>query len=362
MKFYKDKEVNFKLQTLTISCWREFYVEDQVVEFINKIDPNSLKFENMEFTSISIEAFAKLNCPNINTRNCLFSDSNLLFLNTPIQWFDNFTKWKWTFHWKTIEIYIDLTKMAKIELFETDAGTFLLIPTLIVKDIIIQGKRKIQCEQDIAEQFADLHNTLRFWSHGLIIPIEYSQRIFIKLDDCELHCLDQIEYIYQKFKVKLILLNIKKFDKLLNINKLLPDDITDIRCTFWNERKESTEETKKIEKISIKKIMDNPDLFNLMFIKIFKLSTLPFYEFSFWWKMLSSTRTRLNLKSIRLEFNLLSECLTVLSLCSNCPEIECINLQYLEADIKNENETIKYAKREFRQKFEMIEELNISKN
>ena len=90
MKSYKDKEVNLKLQRLTISSGQELYIEDKVVEFINKIDPKILTFQDFKLTSRSIEAFALLNCPNINTNNIFMSKSYLLFSDTPIQLFDSF--------------------------------------------------------------------------------------------------------------------------------------------------------------------------------------------------------------------------------------------------------------------------------
>ena len=74
MKFYKNKEVNLNLQSLKLShklgfyfpLFWEFSIEDKVVELINKIDPKILTFEDLKLTSKNIEAFAKLNCPNIN--------------------------------------------------------------------------------------------------------------------------------------------------------------------------------------------------------------------------------------------------------------------------------------------------------
>ena len=356
MKSYKDKEVNLKLQSLAISVWQELYIENKVVEFINKIDPKILTFQYLKLASINIKALAKLNCPNINAYDSFKSRSHLLFLDTSIQLFGSF---KLSFQWESIELFIEIDKLAKIRLCNTDADDdFLFIPTKIVKEIIIRGKGKISGEQDIAEQLADLHIKPRFKSDGLIVPIEYSKRIFIRLDDYELDYLNQIKYIYQVFKEKHIVLEIKKFDKLLKINKLLPDDFPNISFRFCNRDIESIEET---EELSMPKIMDNPDLFNLKFTEIYKLSMLSPNEYSFWWKMLRSTRTRLNLFSISLCFSLLSECLTVLSLCSNCPKIEYIDLQYWEADKEDELETIEHAEREFRQKFEMIRKLNISK-
>ena len=144
-----------------------------------------------------------------------------------------------------------------------------------------------------------------------------------------------------------------KFDKLLKINKLLSDDFPNINFIFYNYCNESIEVTKKV--------MDNQYLFNLKFSEICILSMLSPNEFSFWWKMIRSIRTRFNLSSIRLIFSMLSEWLTVLSLCSNCPNLKRIDIGYLEADKENELETVEHAKRKFSQKFNIIQELNISK-
>ena len=128
IKSYKDKEVNLKLQSLAISAWeefrdsdwQEFYLEDKVVEFINKIYTKVLSFEYLNLTSRNIEAFALLNCPNIKAVNSLLDNSYLLFLDTPIQLFDTYMNWKWTFQWESIRIYIEIDKITKIKLFNTE--------------------------------------------------------------------------------------------------------------------------------------------------------------------------------------------------------------------------------------------------
>ena len=194
----------------------------------------------------------------------------------------------------------------------------------------------------------------QFKDYSFIVPIGYLNKTFVKLNDVDLDCLNQYKNIIRIFKEKHIDLKIFSLDRLLEINKLLPDDFSSINFKYFNKSKT------EISKYSISDIIDNIDLSNLKFIKISKLTILSPDEFKFWWNVLRSRRTRFNLTSIYLKFSLLSECLTVLSLCSDCPELEYVNLWYWEADAENEHEAVEQAKREFRQKFGFIDELEIS--
>ena len=165
-----------------------------------------------------------------------------------------------------------------------------------------------------------------------------------------------IKEINQLFKVKHIKLRIKNWDRLLEINKLFPDDFYQINFEYHNNC--STD----MSEYSISEIMDNSDWINLKFIQIYKSTNLSSNEFQFWWKVLSSKRTRFNLTRIYLKFSLLSECLTVLSLCSGCPELQYVELHYFESDAENEDEAVEQAKREFIQKFGFIQNLIIRKD
>ena len=79
----------------------------------------------------------------------------------------------------------------------------------------------------------------------------------------------------------------RKFDTLLKINKLYPDDFPNFGFKFCGKRisieeTEEIEEIEEIEELSMAKIMDNPDLKNLEFTEISKFSMLSPNEFNFW--------------------------------------------------------------------------------
>ena len=119
--------------------------------------------------------------------------------------------------------------------------------------------------------------------------------------------------------------------------------------------------SKDVSEYSILNIMESTDWFNYAFTEIFNSYMLSPDEFQFWWTVLRSKRTRVKITSIFLVFCLLSQCLTVLSLCSECPELKSVELGYLWWDVENEFEVVEKAKRRFKQKFWYIQKLNILK-
>ena len=185
--------------------------------------------------------------------------------------------------------------------------------------------------------------------------MRYSNKIFIELGDDDLDCLNQYKNISKIFKEKQIKPIIKNLNSLLKIKKILPDDFYFIDFRYYNYF------SKEKWKYSISDIMDNIDLINLKFWWIHQSFLLSPDEFQFWWKMLRFRKTRFNITTIDLKFSLLSKCLTVLSLCSGCPELRYVNLKYSKADAENEHEAVEQAKREFRQKFGFIHKLYILK-
>ena len=162
-----------------------------------------------------------------------------------------------------------------------------------------------------------------------------------------------IKDINHIFKEKHIELEIESLGRLFEINWLLHKDFSNIIFKYtYNSSIE-------IEEFSISEIVDNLNWFNLKFAKIYNPYELSPDEFQFWWKMLRSSKTRFKLTDLRLKLRFLSECLTLLSLCSECPELKFVYLGYLVADAWNADKIIMQAKREFCQKFGFIQNLKI---
>ena len=353
-KFYKDKEVNLVLKLLEVKLYKD-NISNEDVEFINKINPKILEIRWEKWTVQNIKELALLNWMNILAKfDYIFTtNSYFWFENTPIQLFDSQSSQMLAFEWKSIKFFIEESKTKKIKLLKTCTDYYLIIPLKTIGRIMYSGFREILSTHDINKQFAYLSAQYQFDTDEFIVPMRYSNRIFIEFNDVYLDYLTQMGDIFRIFKEKHINLTIKSLNKLLEINQLLPDDFLCINFTYHDP------DTLKIAEDSISEIIDNPDWSNLKFWEIYKASTLSFNEFQFWWKMLRSRRTRFNLFSINLKLSLLSECLTILSLCSDCPKLKSISLEYVSDFINDYQFTVELAEKKFRQKFGFIQKLEI---
>ena len=150
--------------------------------------------------------------------------------------------------------------------------------------------------------------------------------------------------------------SIKVFDDVLNFKELLPDYVSHITYSFKN----LFEETRLRNKGA--KMVSNLDLIKSKFSSIWISHKLSSEEVELLWELLCSRRTKFCLSGIYAEFNYLSECLTVLSHCAECPELNSINFGYSSSDAENEEEAVKNAIFDFRKKFGFIGILNLRNN
>ena len=78
--------------------------------------------------------------------------------------------------------------------------------------------------------------------------------------------------------------------------------------------------------------------------------------------LLLSNKTRFRISSIRLKFDLLSECLVMLSLWKDCSMLKSIYFSYSKSEEEKETEVINLALKQFKQSFGAIERLKIIKS
>ena len=361
-KLYKDKNPNLMIKKLQLNYDFEHNRSTEDIEFINQISPNLLTIRGDKWIVENIKALALLNWANVDLHFCfeINENINLWFMNTPIQLFDSKSDQTFTFEWESIKIFIEKygdgrNWIEEGKILNTNTGNFLFIPLDTIGRFSYSRFREILNVDIINKQFADLRVQHQFKENGLIIPIGYSNRIFIGLND-DLDYLNKYKDINKIFNEKHIEITIKILGKLLEIKKLLPDDFSRINFKY-----NSSYDSIDIGEYSMSKIKDDPDWINLKFIRIYQSFKMSPDEFQFWWNVLRSGRTRFNITLICLGFRLLSECLTVLSLCSDCPQLEFVFLRYSEEDAEDKDELIEQAKFEFRQKFGFIQKLYILK-
>ena len=342
------------LECLEITYANKGILSNKDIKFINKLSPKILRTDGIILTVQNINAIALLNYTNIDVELGYqsYTNSYLWFINTPVQLFDTNSSQRLIIEWQSIKFFIKKNLIKNVKLFKSNNANFLFIPLDIIYRILYSGFKKVFNVDNINKQFVDLGDKHQFNTDGFIVPMRYSDRVFVNLADYGLNFLNQIKDIRKIFNEKHIELTIAYLWNLLQINRLLTDNLSCINFRYIDN--DSTEMSEYLRW----KITDNPNWINLKFWEISISCMLSPDEFQFWWKMLHSVKTRFNLNSIELKLKFLSECLTVLSLCSDCPELECIELKYWEADTENENEAVEQAEREFRHKFGFIPELH----
>ena len=266
-KIFRDKEVKFIIDILEIVYLSKDNISNEVAEFINKIGPKVLKINGKEWTFQDMKAVVMLNCTkiflNVKIVECIIN-FYLWFRNTPVQFFDFNSNQRLTFEWKSINFSIMKYDIKDVQLLKINGGNFLFIPTDTIHRISCSGLREILSANDISKQYADFGDKHQFNTNGFIVPMGCSNWIFIKLGDDYLHYLNQMTDIYHIFDEKYTELKICSLDRLLEINKLLPDNFSNINIKYFNKSKT------EIAKYSISEIMDSIDWINLKFIEIYQ--------------------------------------------------------------------------------------------
>ena len=144
IKLYKDKEINWIIETLEIVYLKENYISDEDIECINRIHPKTLKIDGIIWTVKNIKTLGLLNFTNINIDfdNEWMANFYIWFLNTPILPFDFKSDQMLTFEWELIKLIITKSKIAEVKWFKVYTDYFLFIPLDTIGRISCSGFKK----------------------------------------------------------------------------------------------------------------------------------------------------------------------------------------------------------------------------
>ena len=357
-----SKDHNFDLIVDHLCVYNHYNkMKNKYYEIVNQINPKIISFTNFPFryfTFENIKALPLLNCTNVNVypsvKNKNFFWFDLSFSSTTIRFCDSKSDQILNFEWESVTFGIDWDNFIKIKLFETSTSNYLVIPSEDIEKAEYSGLKAISSTHELNKQFANLDIKQQEEYSWLIVNLRNLIKLYFGLDEDPIKLSDSSQQVLnQIMKARHIDWIIQDLRELLEVNKFLPDHFSRINFIFYSNfriRENFTSET-----------MKTLDYIDPKFSKIKWYFKLDPNEFQLWWKILGSHRTRFNLTSIQLKFKVLSECLTVLSLCAECPELESIHLEYLESDIKNEQQIVEEAKGELRSKNRFIRKLEIIK-
>ena len=193
---YKDKHVNFMVDSLEFAMKTHANLLNEDIEVLNKINPKFIDINGISWSLENIKALALLSCTNFNVDlNYFVYFSKLLFLNTPIQLFDFSANQRVCFEWESILFNIDLFRFERVKLLVTDTTNYLFIPLNTIGMLTCSGFKSISSEHDFNKQFADIDIEQQTQINGFIIPLKYLDNTFFKFDENSIKLFDSSQEV-----------------------------------------------------------------------------------------------------------------------------------------------------------------------
>ena len=232
---------------------------------------------------------------------------------------------------------------------------YIFIPFTSVSDLKLSRYEAVQISVESKDQFAYSNSDHQFLCNGFIIPLKNLDNTFWNSKFEDIFDILQVNQVIadQIFKTHRVSWQVGFLSHLIKIKQLMPDHYCRNSYTIYNY---SLAIKEQIIKNSLIKSWNFSE-FSVLSIEI-HLKLLP-EEFERICEILSSSKTKFKLKNILLIFSKLSECLTVLNLCADCPELKSIQFDFYEEDVKwDENKLIE----NFRRTNGIIQKLKIKRS
>ena len=285
--------------------------------------------------------------------------NSISFLNSPILIYDPESNQRIQLEHESVIFQIHKTGLSRIEIMKTNPedckqSDCLYIHLESVNSIKLSKLKVITTKTELIEMLN--YNCIEglIQNTGFLVPLKYLDKASFP-DDNKICLLEEFKSITNEvFKARFVDLKINLLDDVLKLNLMFPDSASRVNYLFDNLHKTVLLRNTNGENIRYLGLLEP------RFSKIGIYHRLSPDEFQLFWELLRSQRTRFNLVSIETKFNLLSELLTALSLCADCPELKFIEFDYLKPDLENKQEVIDKAIKDFRKKFGIIEYLGLN--
>ena len=328
------------------------------IEVLNKICPETIIITQPKLPFEILQACSTLNSLNLSFNSDTYFDSlwKLVFSRAQIMFIDSDINQEISFLCESASLKIHTNELNKIKLLKAKRKNgketyFVFIPSQSIKILTIKRYSTTKNSFLLSEDYFtdnkstgfifrlnDLYKTVFYCKKNIDILLKSNKKILVKI-----------------LRAKRAHLTIWSIDDLLNIKELFPDCAPHL---IYSLNISSKCRTIKFEG---KEWTDDLGLTEFTFSDIIIGHELSPEEFHFVKRLLNSRKTKFRVKNVKIQFNLLSECLLVLSLCADCPEIKTISLEYIESDLNDEVKTINLAIKGFREKFGFIQRVDILK-
>ena len=339
--------------------WAKLSIE--TIKVLNDLKLKSITINDTNLCADDLNSYFCLVLPKIGIQIENENEWDLIleltFLNTPIIILNDSSDQKISHTCESIKFFIYKEGLQNIALLKGDTknckvSDSLFIPFSSVQTSEFSSFNTAINPLEFTEQFGYYSSEYR--DSGFIVPLKnLDQACFYDHEELVSQLKANQNLASQIFKSRIAGLRISYLDNLLEIKNMFPQDFSNINYSFNNYSQEN------ILKDSEERIIDYLNSNEPKFSELYLLPNLSVSEFKLIWELLRSQRTKFSLLRVILKLNLLSECLALLPLCADCPELKFIRLFYSESDVENEQEAIDSASRKFRSKFGFISELSI---
>ena len=359
-KSFGDRLRSLKANKLEILKVSNEEISYEAVEALNLINPCTLYFKNFDWSYDTFKMLFSLNSENIEAKfdSCSSKSHILNFTEVNLVMFDSKQNRSMKLMCRSTIIEVAEKYFTEFCLLKADKYKFsnsdcFFIPFASILKLKIIENMVDKSSTKNENQLAPINEDIDVLQ-GLIIPVNqlslatfYSSFWFI--NSCKENLIVANELLRKAREVNWICDDLNEITELENI---FQDDFYRIKFSlnsviFLNQRKNQEIELTDIELISptFSYIMNDKTIFE--------------DDLKIIWNLLSSRRTRYNITGVNLKLYLLSECLTVLSLCEKCPELNSISLKFYKWDVSDEKEAINRAIKKFRRNFGFIQFIEI---
>ena len=231
---------------------------------------------------------------------------------------------------------------------------YLSFEHFIIEKIQFSNYRIISRPEEQNKHFTKVDDETLNNNFGILIHMKHLLHTNLSANRSQIDLFSKGDFIQEIFKAKKVSWRIESFHKLRNIKAISPESYHsfDYSLKVLGGLLVKRKKSKNIETI---------DLNKFAFSSIDILTFLSPDEYELVQKLLSSVRTKQSIRNIHLKFGLLSECLQILALCEECPNIEDIIFIYKVGDTKYPGIVIDKAIKRYRKKSMSICLIKITK-
>ena len=350
---------NLKVEELILNERNSTKIDLSTAEILNQINSSTLSIYNADKSVSYFKIVSALNNKNIDISFKSEGKANLKlkFEITPIALFDWSSNNQSNYMCESLFIYATLSQFDDIILVKVKDKNhrdlnYLYFAFKWISRIEISEFKIESNEIRLDQRFP---NDVLFKNDGILVPVNNLNQSMLNYWDSQLFKIfaESSDLITHILKAKHLSWEIRFINDFTKISHLVPEHYSRIKYSINSNKLWSNS--------WISDELDNLYQSEYSISEISIESQLSEFEFKLLSKILAWDKTRFSLSSISVVFEKLSECLEILRLCSECPELNEVNFSYFEVDVEDEQHCVNLAVQELNRKVGFVERIRVYK-